>query len=103
MPRFIDKVSNNRVERLQGTIRERDKVMRGMKKKETAKVLMDGLKAYYNFLRPHMGLENETPAERAGINIELGRNRWYTLIRKGATTRRRNTRKPKHFSTTHHS
>jgi len=36
---------------------------------------VDGLKAYYNFLRPHMGLENKTPAEKIDINIELGRNR----------------------------
>ena len=45
--------------------------MRGMKREDTAKVLMDRLKAYYNFLRPHMGLRNETPAERTGIKIEL--------------------------------
>ncbi len=93
MPRFVDKTNNNLVERMQGTIRERDKVMRGMKGEETAKVLMDGLKNYYNFLRPHMGIENETPAERASINLELGRNRWHSIIRKGTITRRRNTRK----------
>jgi len=93
MPRFVDKTNNNLVERLQGTVRERDKVMRGMKGEETAKVLMDGLKNYYNFLRPHMGIENETPAEKANINLELGRNRWKSIIRKGAITRRRNTTK----------
>lgn len=43
---------------------------------------MDGLKDYYNFLRPHMGIENETPAQRANINLELGRNRWKSIIRK---------------------
>jgi transposase-like protein len=93
MPRFIDRTSNNPVERMQGTIRERDKVMRGMKGEETAKVLMDGLKNYYNFLRPHMGLENETPAKKANLDLELGRNRWLSIIRKGTITRRRNKRK----------
>lgn len=93
MPRFVDRINNNPVERLQGTIRERDKVMRGMKKEKTAKVLMDGLKNYYNFLRPHMELENKTPAEKANLDLELGRNRWYSIIRKGAITRRRNKRK----------
>ena len=88
MPRFVDKTNNNLVERLNGTVRERDKVMRGMKKKETATVLMEGLKNYHNFLRPHMGIENETPAERANINLELGRNRWQSIIRKGAIKRR---------------
>ena len=67
--------------------------MRGMNTQETAKVLMDGLKNYYNFLRPHMSLENETPAKEANIDLELGRNRWYSLIRKSAISRRRNTRK----------
>ncbi len=84
MPRFVDKSNNNLVERMQGSIRERDKVMRGMKKEETAKILMDGLKNYYNFLRPHMGIENETPAKRANIDLELGRNRWRTIIRRSA-------------------
>jgi transposase-like protein len=93
MPRFIDRTSNNPLERMQGTIRERDKVMRGMKGEETAKILMDGLKNYYNFLRPHMGLENETPAKKANLDLELGRNRWLSIIRKGAITRRRNKRK----------
>jgi transposase-like protein len=82
MPRFVDRTNNNIVERLHGTIRERDKVMRGMKGEETAKVLMDGLKNYYNFLRPNMGIENVTPAEKANINLELGRNRWKSIIRK---------------------
>ena len=91
MPRFVDRTNNNLVERLNGTVRERDKVMRGMKKQETATVLMEGLKNYYNFLRPHMGIENETPAKRANIDLELGRNRWHSIIRKGAITRRRNT------------
>lgn len=35
----MDKTSNNLVERMQGAIRERDKVMRGMKTRETAEVL----------------------------------------------------------------
>ena len=89
MPRFVDRTNNNVVERLNGTVRERDKVMRGMKKEETATVLMEGLKNYYNFLRPHMGIENETPAERANMNLELGRNRWHSIIRKGAIAQRR--------------
>lgn len=79
---------------MQGTIRERDKVMRGMKGDDTAKALMDGLKNYYNFLRPHMGLENETPAKEAKLDLELGRNRWYSIIRKGTIARRRNTQNP---------
>jgi hypothetical protein len=34
-----------------------------------------------NFIRPHMGLENQTPAQRAGIGIE-GQNKWMELLKK---------------------
>jgi hypothetical protein len=37
----IDLPNNNIVERLQGSIREREKVMRGLKKERTAKTVMD--------------------------------------------------------------
>ena len=83
--RFIAKTNNNRVERLNETVREREKVMRGMQSEETAKTLMDGFRMYYNFLRPHMGLEGNTPAEAAGIDLELGRNRIKNLIRQSTT------------------
>jgi putative transposase len=78
---FIAKTTNNRVERLNETVRERDKVMRGMQNDETAKILMSGFRDYYNFLRPHMGIEDKTPAEAAGINLELGRMRIKNLIK----------------------
>ena len=61
---FRDKINNNIVERLQGTIREWDKVMRGYQRDETAQILIDGLKAYYNFIRSHMSLNGKTPAEK---------------------------------------
>ena len=81
---FIAKTNNNAVERLHNTIREREKVMRGMQNDETGKVLMDGFKDYYNFIRPHMGIKGQTPAEAAGIDLELGRNRIKNLIRQSA-------------------
>jgi len=37
--------------------------------------LMDGFRDYYNFLRPHMGIEGLTPPDAAGIALELCRNR----------------------------
>ncbi|MGQ9759143.1 MAG: IS6 family transposase [Candidatus Methanomethylicaceae archaeon] len=90
LARLGDKVNQNVIERLHGTVRERDKVMRGLKGEETGKIIVDGLKNYYNFLRPHMGLNGETPAKMANIDLELGRNRWQSII-KQSTTRRRNT------------
>jgi transposase-like protein len=79
---FKDKTNNNKIERFHGTFRERDKVLRGLKKEETAKVIAEGFRAYYNFLRPHQALENKTPAKEANINLELERNKWLSLIRK---------------------
>jgi putative transposase len=78
---IVAKTNNNKVERLHNTIREREKVMRGMQNDETGKVLMDGFRDYYNFIRPHQGIEGQTPAEAAGIDLELGRNRYKNLIR----------------------
>jgi len=72
--------NNNMVERLHGTVRERDKVIRGLKKEESD--IIEGLRIYYNFIRPHMALKGLTPAQVAGIDLQLGQNRWEDLIRK---------------------
>ena len=80
-PRFIDGTNNNIVERLQGSIREREKVMRGLKSEHTAKSMIEGYRAYYNFIRPHQALNGKTPAEKANIDLDLGKNRWLNLIK----------------------
>jgi len=64
-------------ERLNGTIREREKVMRGLKNNN--EVLMNGFTDYYNFVKPHMSLRM-TPAEASKINLNLSGNRWLKLI-----------------------
>ncbi|MEK6952768.1 MAG: DDE-type integrase/transposase/recombinase, partial [Nanoarchaeota archaeon] len=51
---------NNISERIQGTIRERVKVMRGFKDKESAKLILDLFVVYYNCIRVHQGI-NKTP------------------------------------------
>lgn len=79
------KSNNNKVERLNETVREREKIMRGMQNNKTATVLMSGFRDYYNFLRPHMGIDNNTPANEAGIDLELGRKRVKNLIKQSAT------------------
>ncbi len=66
-----------KMERLNGEIRDREKVMRGIKK--TDSVVFDGYQMYHNYLRPHMSLDGKTPSEMAGIKIE-GDNKWLTLI-----------------------
>jgi transposase-like protein len=77
-------MGNHRVERIHNTMREREKVMRHLKKANSAEKVFKGFRAYYNFVRPHMAPENHTPAEMAAIPIQLGTNRWLDLIRQAA-------------------
>jgi len=70
---FRDKTNNNLIERLHGTVREREKVMRALKKEETP--IVEGHRIYYNFIRPHMSLDGKTPAEVAGLDLGLGQNK----------------------------
>lgn len=74
---FKRDMNNNKMERLNGEFRDREKVMRGIKKDDS--VMFDGYQMYHNYLRPHMGLDGNTPAEKCGIKIE-GNNKWITLI-----------------------
>jgi transposase-like protein len=68
---------NNKMERINGEVRDREKVMRGLKKDETP--VLTGYQLYHNFIRPHESLNGKTPSEACGITIE-GKNKWITLI-----------------------
>jgi len=85
-PRFIDQANNNIVERLNGTIREREKVTRNLKEK--ASTIIEGYRNYYNLIRPHQGLKDKTPAEEASIDLQLGKNKWKSLIEKASLPHR---------------
>jgi transposase-like protein len=77
-------MGNHRVERLHNSMREREKVMRHLKKAHSADKVFKGYRAYYNYVRPHMALNGHTPAQEAAIPIQLGTNRWLDLIRQAA-------------------
>jgi transposase-like protein len=79
-PRFVDLTNNNRIERLHSTMRERTKVLRGFDSDPTANQTMQGYRLYYNFIRPHMALDGQTPAQAAALDLELGRNKWKSMI-----------------------
>jgi putative transposase len=64
---FVEVDSTNVIERFQGTLKDRTKVMRGFKKPETASHILNGWLVYYNYLRPHESLNDRTPAQVAGI------------------------------------
>jgi transposase-like protein len=74
--------NNNIIERFHGTLKERTKVMRGLDNDETAQRMMEANQLYYNYLRPHQALDGKTPAEKAGIDLQLEGNKIEDLIRK---------------------
>jgi transposase-like protein len=71
------KHDNNKMERFNGEVRDRTKVMRGLKKPDTS--IITGYQIFHNYFRSHEGLKGKTPSEMAGIKIE-GDNKWITLI-----------------------
>lgn len=74
-----DDYRNNIIERIQGTIRERIKVMRGFHNPQSAELILNLFVVWYNFLRVHQGI-NMTPAEKAGIHLNLEKDKWLNLI-----------------------
>jgi transposase-like protein len=68
---------NNKMERMNGEVRDREKTLRGLKKDDSA--MLSGYQLYHNYLRPHEALDGKTPSEACGITIE-GKNKWITLI-----------------------
>ena len=76
--------NNNKMERFNGEIRDREKTMRGLKTKDT--LILSGYQIFHNYIRGHEGLEGKTPAEACGIKIE-GKNKWLTLIQNASRTK----------------
>jgi putative transposase len=70
-------MNNNKMERLNGEIRDREKTMRGLKTTDTP--ILTGYQLFHNYIRPHKGLDGKTPSEACGITIK-GQNKWLTLI-----------------------
>jgi transposase-like protein len=78
-------IHNNKMERMNGEIRDREKTMRGLKTKETP--ILKGYQIYHNFVRPHESLKGKTPADLAGITVK-GENKWLTIIQNASLERR---------------
>lgn len=76
--------NNNKMERLNGEIRDREKVMRSLKKQDSP--IIKGIQIHHNYIRSHMALDGKTPSEVAGIKVE-GDNKWITLIQNASKTR----------------
>lgn len=76
--------NNNKMERLNGEIRDREKTMRGLKRRRTP--ILSGYQLFHNYIRTHEGLNGKTPAEACGIQIQ-GQNKWITLIQNASKRR----------------
>jgi putative transposase len=74
-------VHNNKMERQNGEVRDREKVMRGLK--NTDSPILRGYQVFHNYIRPHMALDGRTPAEAAGIQVK-GNDKWLTIIQNAA-------------------
>jgi hypothetical protein len=75
--RMSGDMNNNKMERMNGEFRDREKVARGLKKDDSP--LINGYQIYHNYVRPHMALDGKTPSEACGITIK-GDDKWKTLI-----------------------
>lgn len=71
-------MNNNKMERFNGTMRDWEKIKRGMKRIDSP--LFAGFMIHYNYVKKHGGLGGKTPAEEALIHV-AGSNKWLTLIR----------------------
>lgn len=76
--------NTNLIERFQGTLKDRTKVLRGLKKPETAKKLIEGWLIHYNYFRPHISLKGKTPARKAGVILST--NDWLDVVREPTDT-----------------
>ena len=70
-------MNNNKTERFNGEIRDREKTTRGLKTKGTP--ILAGYQIFHNYIREHEGLDGKIPVEACGIKVE-GKNKWLTLI-----------------------
>jgi transposase-like protein len=84
--------NNNKMERMNGELRDREKVVRGVKKEDSP--LITGLQIFHNYVRPHMALDGKTPAQVAGIEVQ-GEDKWFTIIQNASLNRSNLVRDPK--------
>jgi putative transposase len=84
VPSIRAKKSNNLVERLHGTEKDRIRRMRGFDGKGTAASLMEGFRVHYNLVQTHAALKT-TPGVAAGLR-DLGGFRWKEILAQSSRT-----------------
>ena len=76
---------NRPIEQYHNEIRERLKARRGLGNDESAQIFSELLKINHNFVKPHEELDGKTPAQSAGIELNLGDNKYLDLIKQSAS------------------
>ena len=72
------RINNNRLERLNGTYRSREKTLRGLDSIETGQKYLDGYRMTYNFYREHEGIDYDMPGRRARVEFPLHKwGKWW--------------------------
>jgi transposase-like protein len=75
--------NNNPIERYNGDLKDRLKTMRGgFGSVAGAEEFLNLKHIIHNFVNPHQTLKGKTPAEAAGIHLDLGRQKLLTLIKR---------------------
>ena len=72
-------INNNLSERLQGTIRERLKTMRGLDRVASGQRYLDVWVIHYNLFRKHHSLRNQTPGHRAKMEVSF--KEWTDVVK----------------------
>ena len=75
---FESEINSNLIERFHGTVKQRIKVMRDLKEKSSARIVMDGFMTHYDFFLEHDYLGGLTPAQAGGIGGDI--ENWGDLI-----------------------
>jgi hypothetical protein len=73
------------MERFNGELRQREKVMRTLKRVDSP--ILSGMQIYHNYVRPHEALKGRTPSELAGIEVK-GKDKWLTIIQNASANRK---------------
>lgn len=71
---------DNNMERLWSTYRSWLRKARGYKRMDNSEIFTAGFESYYIFLRPHMSLDNRTPAKSSGLEFDSS---WHYLLTRG--------------------
>lgn len=80
--------NNNAIERYNGDLKSRLKIMRGgFRSKEGAEAFLNLKRVIHNFVNPHQEIHGRTPAEAAEVKLPLGRNKLLSLIKYWAKRR----------------